>query len=476
MKVLLVGAEVSPLVKIGGLGDVMGGLPKALQKLGLSIDVIVPFYSNIEIQPDFYKCFDLNVSFAGENFRVGVFKTKLPGSEVRVFMLKNDHFFSHGGIDAFSNNITETEMFMFFNKSVVEFIKSQFNVYDLVHCNDWHTGLITHLLNDELGMTRPATLFTIHNVIFQGVGEVSSIADVGLNCNDHPLIDWDVSDGDLNMMLQGVSSSDYISTVSPSYAEEILTEEFGGGLHDIFRSRKSRLVGILNGVDYSMLPRDYARYNVSQGKEDAKKLLCETLGVDKRIPHWQNVPIFSYIGRVDPGQKGLELLEDLFLDPSFEDRAIFVFLGKGDFGWEERFKKIKNRNLFVNILFDESLAIKMYAGSDFLLIPSKYEPCGLIQMMAMYYGTIPIARNVGGLKDTVKDGVTGFCFEKYVISDFKNAVERALDLYDNRSALENLVHNCMSQDFSWDRSAKLYMKLYEKVVHIHKYSVRLAEM
>ncbi len=485
MKILLVGSEVAPIIKIGGLGDVMGALPKALSKIGVNCDVIVPFFpvaiSNVS-STSLYKSRELNVPFGGANYPVDVFKTKLPDSDVDVFLLKNDEFFGGGGVAAFDNNISETEMFMFFNRSVAEFVKSQFNTYDLVHCNDWHTGVLTHILKDELDMTRPATLFTVHNVVYQGVGDLSSIESVGLNLLEHPLIEWDISDGDVNMMLQGITSSDFISTVSPSYAKELLSDEFGGGFNDIFTARQGRLVGILNGIDYTSLHRNFDIHDVSEGKLAARMKLYDKLEVKMPLDAWLKKPLFSYIGRIDPGQKGLDLLEGLFANPEFADSATFVLLGVGDFGWEEKFKKLGQElsNFYPNIIFDEKLALEIYAGSDFLLVPSKYEPCGLIQMMAMYYGTLPIVRGVGGLKDSVKDGVTGFVFDEYSIEAFVGCVRRALEVYGGtedtagtvgnkvKSRFNLMAQNAMREDFSWDKSAIEYKKLYEKVIKIRQ--------
>jgi len=475
MKVLLVGSEVSPIIKIGGLGDVMGALPKALQDLGVNIDVIVPFYLSANTQGlNIYKSLDLNVSFGGENYPVGVYKTRLPMSSVDTFLLKNDTFFGGGGQEAFAGTMSETDMFAFFNRCVVEFIKSQFNTYDLIHCNDWHTGLITHILKDELDMTRPATLFTVHNVMYQGVGDSKSVMNVGLLPGDHSLVDWDIADGDINMMLQGITSSDYISTVSPTYARELLTPEFGGGLSEIFKARQGRLLGILNGIDYKTLPINYDISSVIEGKLKAKKKLFEELEVRKslkisgKIDELIDCPVFSYIGRLDSGQKGLALLEDLFKHYANDSaKAIFVLLGKGEFSWEEKFKKLDMANVSVNIAFDEDLALDIYAGSDFLLVPSKYEPCGLIQMMAMRYGTLPIVREVGGLKDSVKNGVTGFVFEKYSSEDFIACVERGLKVYNDKSRFTLMAQNAMREDFSWKKSAIEYKKLYERVIKTH---------
>ena len=487
MKVLLVASEVSPIVKLGGLGDVIGALPKALQEIGVNIDVIVPFYPSVKTENlNMYKSLDLNVPFGGAVYPVGVFRTKLVGSDVDAFLLQNSHFFAKGGKDAFANNIGETEMFIFFNRAVVEFVKSQFNTYDLIHCNDWHTGLITHLLKDEIGDTRPATLFTIHNILYQGVGDSSLVESAGLVPGMHPLIDWDTEDGDINMMLQGITSSDYINTVSLTYAKELLTEEFGGGFSDILQSRRSRLVGILNGIDYSVCPRNYDVHDAVEGKLQAKAKLYEKIGSNKTDSHLSSdfsvennhgvkssrgvennhsmeKPIFSFIGRMDVGQKGLGLLYDL-IEQTPQNQADFVVLGVGDPEWEEKFKKLDRPNVSVNIIFDVDLANLIYAGSDFLLVPSKYEPCGLIQMMAMRYGTIPVVRRVGGLKDSVKNGITGLIFDEYDLTSFKQAFDKAARLYNDKDRLKTMIKNAMSEDFSWRKPAQQYKKLYEKII------------
>jgi starch synthase len=464
MKVLLAASEVAPIIKLGGLGDVVGSLPRALQDQGVNIDVIVPFYPIADVsEVRLYKSLELNVPFDGEVHSVGVFKTQLPDSNVDVFLLRNSRFFSKGGEQAFANDMSETEMFMFFNRAVTEFIKSQFNTYDLVHCNDWHTGLITHLLRDELEDTRPATLFTIHNIMYQGTGDTGLVDSVGFIPGQHPLVDWDIEDGDINMMLQGITSSDYINTVSPTYAREILSEKYGGGFSGILRNRHGRLSGILNGVGYEDLPRNYDVDGFEEGKLDAKRKLFEKLGIGAGLDR----PVFSFVGRLDPGQKGLELLEGL-IEEVPEDSAEFVVLGKGSFEWEERFKKVagRKRNVSVNIVFDVDLARLLYAGSDFLLVPSRYEPCGLIQMMAMWYGTLPVVHGVGGLRDSVGDGVTGFVFDSYSLPCFREAFDRALGVYENKGRLNTMIKNAMLEDFSWEKSAAEYKKLYERVVNM----------
>lgn len=487
MKVLLAASEVSPIIKLGGLGDVIGSLPKSLMKKDVNVDVIVPFYPSAEIRGlKVYKALELNVPFDGQVYPVEVYKTQLPNSGVDTYLLRNSHFFNLGGKSAFLNTVSETEMFVFFNRAVVEFIKSQFNTYDLVHCNDWHTGLITHLLEDELADTRPATLFTIHNIMYQGMGEPALVDRVGVVPGQHRLIDWDLEDGDINMMLQGITSSDYVNTVSVSYAHEIVTKEFGGGFSDILRGRSGRLSGILNGLGYSEFPRYYDVHDAVGEKSKCKQNLLKKLGLNslrsiKNSEGEDSVPLFSFVGRLDPDQKGLDILYELIADFNDADfgevspenpespakpKARFIILGVGDPAWEKKFKKLAEdrSDVSAQIVFDTSLAQEIYAGSDFLLVPSKYEPCGLIQMIAMWYGTLPIVHGVGGLRDSVSDGVTGFVFDRYSLEALAEAVSRALQAYYNKDRLEKMVKNAMQEDFSWEKSADEYKALYERAV------------
>ena len=469
MKVLLAASEVAPIIKIGGLGDVIGSLPKALEKLGVDIDVIVPFFPSAKTENlSLYKAINLNVPFNNATIVVEVFKTKLPGSGVDVILLKNSQYFSKGGVNYFAQSPTETEMFAFFDRAVVEYIKSGFNIYDIVHCNDWHTGLITHILQEEISDSRPATLFTIHNLMYQGVGGPDVVREVGLTPGVHPLVDWDTDDGDLNMMLQGVTSSDFINTVSPTYAKEILTEEFGGELADVLKAREGRLSGILNGLDYSAFPRNYSSGNWEIGKRKNKEKLFKQLELGGSVDQ----PLFTYIGRIDPHQKGIDLIANV-IPEIVEKGGMFVLLGIGVKEWEEKLNNLaKDKNLngkFACVTkFDMNLANLLYSGSDFLVVPSKYEPCGLIQMIAVWYGTLPIVREIGGLKDTIKDGVNGISFKSYSSEDFLQAIEKAFKFYKSKNKMDEMVVSAMNGDFSWDESAKKYLKLYEKVTEERK--------
>jgi starch synthase len=465
MKILIAASEVAPIVKIGGLGDVIGSLPIALQKLGANVDVIVPYYptaktENIKV----YKAMDLYVPFDNDEQLVEVHKTKLPNSDVDVILLKNAEFFKQGGKKAFKNDRSETEMFSFFSKAVVEYIKSQLNTYDLIHCHDWHTGMVTHLLSEELEQERPATLFTIHNLFYQGTGDVELLRELGIAPGTHQLIDYDIRDGDINFMYQGITSADFVSTVSESYAQEIKTRTYGGKLADTLEARKDNLVGILNGIDYSFFPRDFDKRNYNSVKAKHKAELQKELGLEVS----EDTPLFSFISRLDAGQKGLDILH-VSMPHMHEQKAHFVLLGTGDPIWEGKFEKLEKykkykKKLSINIKFNVDLANKIYSGSDFFMVPSRYEPCGLTQMIAMHYATIPIVRAVGGLKDTVEDGVNGIVFKRYYSLDLNHAIDRAIDLYEDKEAFDVMRKATLEKDFSWDISASKYIDLYKKII------------
>ncbi|MBP7927567.1 glycogen synthase [Patescibacteria group bacterium] len=463
MKILLAASEVAPLIKVGGLGDVVGSLPIALEKLGVDVDIIVPFYTYAEVSNfNLYKSLEIEVPFGGEIHTVVVYKTKLPDSEVDVILLQNLEFFDFKK-EALPVGEDQSRMYGFFSGAVVEYIKSQFNTYDLVHCQDWHTGMITHLLEDQFGIDRPKTLFTIHNLLYQGSGSAAMLKDMGVLPGEHALIDWDMSDTQLNFMFQGITSSDFVSTVSTQYAKEIKTKEFGGALSDELIAREERLTGILNGINYSQFPKTYHLGNWQSAKAKAKEDLQRALGLDVK-----DAPIFAFVSRLDPGQKGLEILYPAVGHINYH-AGQFVLLGTGAKDWETRFSMLNDDkhyrgNVACKILFDNKLALDIYQASDFLIIPSKYEPCGLTQMIAMTYGTLPIVRAVGGLKDTVVNDRNGITFNEYSNESLLEAINKAFALYKDKEKYRHMVEVAMKEDFSWDRSALAYKELYTKVI------------
>lgn len=467
MKVLLAASEVAPIIKLGGLGDVAGSLPKALAKIDVDIDVIAPYFPFAKTEGlPLFKNIEINVAYAGDNHVVEVWKTKLPGSDVDVILLKNDEYFAgYGGRG--KTNYTEIDIFSFYDTAVVAYIKAKFNTYDLIHCNDWHTGMIVGLLSIELGLERPSSLFTIHNLMYQGISVSDLLQKFGIVPGAHPLIDYDIADGDLNFMQQGLTSSDFLNTVSPSYAQEILDGLYKIEVAEIIKSREGRFCGILNGIDYSQFPREYDENNVFEYRATVKKDLLNRLGLDSS----KDKPLFGFVGRLDPNQKGIDILFDVIKD-LVKKGGQFVLLGSGDTEWEEKLNKLSqdktlHDNISINTKFDLDLATLIYSGSDFLVVPSKYEPCGLIQMIAMWYGSLPVVNDTGGLKDSVIHGKTGVKFSEYSSNSLMGAIEYAISIYGS-DQMKSMIKSAMLADFSWERSAIEYKKLYERILKLRE--------
>lgn len=465
MKILICASEVAPIIKMGGLGDVIGSLPKALAGVGVEADIVVPFYPTAKLSGyKVYKSVDILVPFKNSSFTVSVYVTKLPGSDVDVFMLKNDDVFGNSGTSATTGIKSETEMFSFFSRSVVELIKTRFNTYDLVHCNDWHTGLIPQLIKEELGLERPATVMTIHNFSYQGIGDPDVATVVGLEPTAHRFVSWDVDDGDINLLMQGIASCDFVTTVSPSYAKELLASNESGKIFDVLKARKDRFIGILNGIDYDAFPRSYGIDNAGECKKTAKESLIKKLNLVS-----DDAPIFSMISRLDPNQKGLDILLDS-LPYIMSRHGRFVLLGSGDKKWEEKFTEAMDKygreSISINTTFDPNLAIEIYEASDFFIIPSKFEPCGLTQMISMWYGTIPVAHSVGGLKDSISHGKNGFLFEDYSSDSLSKALSKCFDIYKSQLHFD-MIKASINMDFGFAKSALAYKGLYEKAIQIN---------
>ncbi len=290
------------------------------------------------------------------------------------------------------------------------------------------------------------------------------VRKVGIVPGTHPIIDWDTQDGDINLMLEGITSSDFISTVSPSYANEILTHDFAGEFAEILQTRAGRLTGILNGLDYSQFPRNYDVSNWKDRKMEAKADLRKKLGLNSPK---HDTPLFAFISRLDPNQKGLTLLLNV-IPEIVKKGGQFVLLGTGEKYWEDRLKALENEykgEVSVNVAFDNALAREIYSSSNYQIVPSKYEPCGLIQMIAMWYGSLPLVSNVGGLRDSVKHGVTGFVFDDYSTEGLLTCINSAFKVYGNKD-YEMAVINAMTTDYSWEKSAREYKSLYERIVDL----------
>lgn len=480
MNVLFASAEVAPFAKVGGLADVIGSLPIALRKFGVDVRVIMPRYEHLAGSPRLELRLQ-NVEVAvehGVEF-VRVFQARLPGTELPVYLIENDTYLSRGPIyheREAAPLFSDLARFLFFSAAVVAVLPQLGWRPGVVHCHDWHTGLLPLLLarGPLHGMK---TVFTIHNLAHQGAWNAADVFRfLGLHERDHPNLKARGPHGDLDLLQQGILGATLVNTVSPQYAQEVLTPEFGLGLEGAIRKRQRRLefVGILNGIDTDAfnpatdrhIRVRYTRDSVER-KAENKKALHERCGMPPDV----TVPTFGFVQRLTE-QKGIELLaakSTMFVEAG----ARLVMLGSGQPHYERLVAELAAKhpkNVHVRLGFDASFAQHIYAGADLLLIPSKFEPCGIGQMIAMRYGTPPIVHATGGLKDTVPDvsehpaSGLGFAFGPFTSGAFWSAVLRSLTLYKNPKLWRELIDRCMAADFSWSRSARDYLTLYEQAL------------
>lgn len=468
LKVLFASYECAPFLKKGGLGDVALGLPKALTNLGVDCRVIMPKYQAIDEKKYKIKLLkkDIEVKLKNKTERFNLYISKLPNSKTPIYFI--DHrFFQLKHIFGYKN---DAERFLFFCRFVLESIKAIDFKADVIHCNDWQTGLIPLMLKkmsaEDKFFQKTKTIYTIHNLAYQGKSPKDALEKFNIEAEE--LLDLRKT----NSMAQGIANSDLATTVSDTYAKEILTKEYGEGLEKVLRKRKKngKLIGIINGLDYKIFnpktdPAVKYKYDLKtiDKKSANKKELQKKFGLEIN----PDIPIIGVITRLTK-QKGLELILN-----SVEDIAKLncqlILIGSGESKYEEGFVEASEKypNIFgVKIGFDAKLAQEVYAGSDMFLMPSRYEPCGLGQLIAMRYGSVPIVRATGGLKDTVinyknEDKSTGFVFQKYDPAAMMSAVKKAVKVYGDKKAWDKLVKNCMTKDFSWEHAAKEYIKEYK---------------
>ncbi|MFW6143797.1 MAG: glycogen/starch synthase [Patescibacteria group bacterium] len=476
MRVLFCASECAPFVKVGGLGDVSRSLPVALSKQGVDIRVAIPFYNLVDrSQNSVKKIFEFTVEYARRDNLVTVYEATIPGTNVPVLLFENEDYLSGGGEAAFTGLESEIRRFGFFDRAIAIFLrKYDYWQPDVLHLNDWHTGLVPHFCKKELDKS-PAFLFTVHNLYYQGIADLDLFSESGLSIKSSQVLSWDAQDENVDFLLQGLATADVINTVSPTYAEEMMTEEFGEGLSGVLRARQARVSGVLNGIDTqsydpetdTVIFENYGVKDWQEGKRKNKQKLQKEVG----LPRDPSVPLVVFIGRLEPEQKGLELIEKAWAKLNKEE-CQFILLGVGDEKWEDKFRKLGEKNprkFSAQIKFDPELARKMFAGGDILLMPSRFEPCGLPQMMAMRYGTVPVVHAVGGLVDTVVSGETGFTFDNYTSKALVSALKEAFAVYEIDQEVEKdnlrgewaaLVENGMKKDFSWQHSAEKYAQLY----------------
>lgn len=460
MRILFVSAEAYPFAKVGGLGDVAGSLPKALQGLGHEVNLIMPRYRGMDEWRVDLGPYDVPT---GAGREVAALKEGNLTPQVPVLMVDQLDYFNRDGIYGHED---DGRRFGFFCRAVLEACRHVHFVPDVIHCNDWHAALVPAYLRahygDADGFGSTKTLFTIHNLQWQG-----AFSRELLDYLDLPEEDL-LHEGRLNFMKAGILQADALSTVSETYAREIQTPEFGFGLHEVLRARADDLHGVVNGLDLeawdprsdSFLARGFDPRD-GRAKGAQKRELQRELGLPQ-----DRVPLAGFVGRLFD-QKGVDLLLEA-LPTLLRRRVQVTLLGSGERRYEEALADLgeAHKNLAVVLRYDEGLAHRIYAGSDLFLMPSRFEPCGLGQMISMRYGTLPVVRRTGGLADTVRgfgedpEAATGFVFQDPTAEALLGALDAALDLYGKATVWDRLRGNAMAQDFSWDASAHRYAALY----------------
>ncbi len=456
MKVLFAVWELDPLIKVGGLGDVAASLPRALSILGIDIRIIIPFYKALKLRRSRKKLIKrFTLRYAERNEKVEIYEVAHPVSKVPVYLLKNSKY-----LDA----PVFPDTFAFFDKAIVTMVAENHLSWipEIIHCNDVHAALIPLLLKERKMFIK--TMLTIHNLTYQGRTSLDILDKIGIEKNKCQVVQWETKSRQINFLLEGITHADIITTVSPTYALEILTEEYGAGLEEVLRGKEGRIFGVLNGIDDHR--RELMR-PTQQSWEEEKKISKRYLQKKLGLKVDESIPLLAFIGRLDPKQKGIDILHKMLRTIDLRGYE-FVILGKGDLEWEERFQWLDTfypKNVACTFIFNDRLANQIYSASDFILIPSKFEPCGLIQMIAMSYGTIPIAHRTGGLIDSIKNGHNGFLFDNYSAEALRETVEKAVSVWRHeKKKYKEMVENALSTDFSWDKSAKDYLRLYEKLI------------
>ena len=475
MKVLFVTGEAWPFIKTGGLGDVAHSLPKALSKMGVDVRVVLPKYSLIDYK---YKS---KMSHVGHTYIKLNWRNQYCGVEtleyegVKYYFIDNEYYFNRN--QAYGE-IDDCERFSFFSKSALSALDVIDFKPDVIHCNDWHTGLIPLYLNElkKDGLYKNTkTLYTIHNLKYHGIFTRETLGDsVVLPYDTYFREDGLKYYDSISFMKGGINYADQVSTVSETYADEIKSEFYGETLHGLFHLYKDKLSGIINGIDYDIFnPRKDKEISVKFGQSKFDNKLKNKVALQKELglAVSAETPLIGIITRLVK-QKGMDLVAHI-LQELLEKDVQVVLLGTGDEDFEDLFEYYSNMypsKLSSNITFDQALAKRIYASSDMFLMPSLFEPCGLSQMISMRYGTVPVVRETGGLKDTVepynqfKNTGTGFTFTNYNAHEMLDTISRALDLYSDQKKWRELALRGMQMKNSWNQVGKSYKKLYVNMV------------
>lgn len=488
MKIAFVSTECVPYAKTGGLADVAGSLPAELAKLGSDIKIFIPKYSLIDENRYGLK---YNWDIGEMPIRINsiirpahIHQTKLQGCDVDVYFVDCPHYFYRNSI--YTNDHDEDERFTLFSKAVIETVQRLQWAPDIIHCNDWQTGLLPLFIKDNYSWDRffdkTASLFTIHNIGYQGLFSKSALFSAEISGDLFYAGGPIEQDGGVSFMRAGISFAEIINTVSNTYSHEILTPEYGAGLEGFLNKRKDDVYGILNGVDYNIwnpetdkhIPYHYSGSDLS-GKFLNKKYLLNHFGIKPDV----NIPLIGIVSRMVL-QKGFDIFADSINDLINLD-AQWIILGSGEDKFEELFRWLSNRlpdKVGTYIGYNNELSHLIEAGADMFLMPSRYEPCGLNQIYSLKYGTVPIVRKTGGLADTVKDwdeqkhigfkDGNGFSFYDYSGYALFKSVERAVNTFKEKDVWRKIQTNGMKSDFSWTRSAEKYLELYKLAREMRK--------
>lgn len=482
MKILFVASELNPLIKVGGLADVVGSLVKEIKQFGHDVRIILPFYQSLkekDLNP-LEKIADISIKVQGGDERAAIYQSVF--GNIPLYLVKNDLYISNGDIYLDADKFSSIERFLFFSQAAAELFKTIDWQPDIVHVHDWQTGLIPLLI--KIKQLHIKTVFTIHNLLIQGQWNYNTVLEfLGFNGNEFPSLGENV-DGmygkDFNIVQQAILNADKITTVSPEYAKEIKTEKlYSRGLEKEISKRAKDIHGIINGIDIQAFNPETDSYikskysiKILHKKIENKLYLQKKAGISQD----KNIPLIGMVTRLDI-QKGIDFIASA-VDKIVKLGCQIIFLGTGQEKYENMLRQCAKKypnQVATYIRFDTKLAQQIYAGADMFLMPSRFEPCGLSQMISMRYGTIPIVRATGGLIDTVKNVTvkkglfgraegTGFSFDVFDKKKFIATLKRALGIYSKKKLWRQIQINAMKQDFSWEKSAKKYIALYKQLL------------
>ena len=472
MKILYVTSEANPYAASGGLGDVLGALPITVadNNPDSEVGVIMPLYGSMKeiYRKELVKVKDISFKYSWRDSGASIYK--IQNGKVTYYFVENHYYFNRSKL---YGEFDDAERFAFFSLAVIEFIIQTGNIPDVLHANDWQTALSVVYLKTKFAcmqsLSKIRTVYTIHNIEYQGKFDPAIIGDIFALDGYSNVLEYN---GCINLMKGAITVSDYITTVSPNYAYELHHDFFAFGLADVIHHASAKMKGVINGIDYNYFSPEtggdieypYTKENVTEGKLKNKLAFQKEVG----LPENPDIPLIVMITRLATA-KGIDLVSAI-IDELLRENIQFVILGTGEEEYENMFRALENRhkNFRALIKFDRVISKKMYASADIFVMPSRSEPCGLAQMIACSYGTVPIVRAVGGLFDSIKpygaEGENGFTFDNYNAHELLFTVKKALDVYNNKDAWNALVMKAKTSDFSWEISADKYVKIYNKLL------------